>query len=114
MDFNNPIIIGAIIIALLVIFLVIITMTNKKKKAETIDLPFMLNDLLENIGGVENINSVSSSLSKVTFKLKDNSKVNVAAIESLGASGIVETREGFTFIFGNISKNIETIIKDKL
>ncbi|MDL2212053.1 PTS transporter subunit EIIB [Erysipelotrichaceae bacterium OttesenSCG-928-M19] len=114
MDYlSNPLVILAITVVLVLLIIIIRSSTRKKNK-DTVNLPFMLNDFLDAIGGLENINSVSSSLSKITLKLKENSKVNIGRVEELGASGIVETKDGFSFIFGNISRDLEELIKSKL
>ena len=103
---------GSGIIAALSIY----TYSRKKSGNKQINnsLPFDIEILLSNIGDISNIESVSSSISKVNFKLKDSSLVDLEKIKELGASGIVENSSGFTFIFGNISPQIEKIINEKL
>lgn len=75
-------------------------------------LPFAISDFIEAIGGRDNIEDIDSSLSRVTVQLVDCSKVNLEKIKQLGASGIVEKRNGYTFIFGAISKRIHSEIVD--
>ncbi|MDH6603644.1 phosphotransferase system IIB component [Bacilli bacterium PM5-9] len=115
MDFNMTIIIAAVAIILLVIcFFIYKAMSNNKVSSNKTDLPFDINDLLAAIGSENNIIETNASTSKIAFKLNDTSLVDVEKIKNMGASGIVETKDGFTFIFGNISKNIENEIKNKL
>lgn len=104
----------ALLIALIIIVIVFFVLKNKNKVKETIDLPFKLDDLLRALGGIENIKSVSSTISRITFKLNDNKLVQTEKIKELGASGIIETKDGFTFIFGQIARNLEWLIKNKL
>jgi PTS system D-glucosamine-specific IIC component len=77
-------------------------------------LPFKVEELFDYLGGIENIESIDSSMSKVTFKLKSNEIVAVDKIKDLGVSGIVETKGGFTFIFGSISPEIARVVKEKM
>ena len=115
MDFTNPYLIGAIVvIILLVLYIVMRVISKNSKPTVTSNLDFAIEDLLVNIGNVENIESVNSSMSKVTLKLKDTDLVIVEEVKKLGASGIVETKDGFTFIFGSVSPEIEKAIKEKL
>ena len=114
MDFNIPVLVGSIALAIIIaIVLGYFNLKNKKTSTDH-DLPFDLSALLATLGEIENIESVEATMSKVTFKLKDTSKVDVEAIKALGASGIVETKGGFTFIFGSISQSIAKAIKEQL
>ncbi|MEG0284117.1 MAG: PTS transporter subunit EIIB [Erysipelotrichales bacterium] len=102
-------------IALVIISIILSVIFNRKGKGlQENGLPFALEILLENLGGIENIESVDSSRSKVSFKLKDNEKINIEKINELGASGIVETSSGVSLIFGDISQTICDLVKVKL
>lgn len=70
--------------------------------------------LVEYLGGSQNISSIKGSLSKISVQLHNPALVDVAAIEGLGASGVVETNKGFTFIFGEVSQSIADDINNML
>ncbi|WP_423364449.1 hypothetical protein [Mycoplasma sp. P36-A1] len=122
-NFFNPeinpyslyIIIGIIVIIAVIAFLIFRNSVNKEKDFdEILPLPFEINTLEQYLGGLANINSVEGSISKVAFKLKDTKIIQLEEIKKLGASGIVETKAGFTFIFGSISKTIAILIQKDL
>jgi PTS system D-glucosamine-specific IIC component len=115
---NNPYIYAIIV---LVIILIVIGIMNFRKAInketnfeELKNLDFDIRDLEKYVGGLDNISSVEGTISKVSFKLKDTKLVDVDKVKDLGASGIVETSSGFTFIFGSVSKTIATIIHQDL
>lgn len=113
----NPlyIVVALVIIALIIIVISIIRVNKNKNKINKIsDLPFALEDLVKAIGGIENIIDVNATISKVTFKFRDNNKVELDKVKELGATGTVETSNGITFIFGSMSKTIETLVKEIL
>lgn len=65
------------------------------------------------LGGVENIRNVTFSPSKLTVVLVKHD-VDVAAIQNLGASGVVEGKETLSMIFGRESENIAYDLKQQL
>lgn len=72
---------------------------NKLEFESSIDIP----QLIDALGGKENINEINASLSKVNVRLLDNSVVKFDVIKALGASGIVENNESLILIFGKQS-----------
>lgn len=102
----NTIIILYIALFVILVVLLLVFLKNRLNKASYNSLSFPIDDLIIYLGGKDNIIKYQTSLSKITFKVKDNSLVNVEKIKELGASGIVETSDGFSFIFGNISSTI--------
>lgn len=104
-----------VVVALILLFIGVRRANNKKnKQVDLVALPFDIEEFIEALGSINNIVDVTGTISKVTFKLDDNSKVDFNKISEYGASGTVETSSGVTFIFGNISKSIETLVKEKL
>lgn len=109
-------IIIAIIVILIILGVVYFRKTIDKETdfEQLVDLPFDIKELENAVGGLENINSVEGTISKAAFKLKDTSLVDLDKMKELGASGIVETKSGFTFILGHISKTVATLIQRNL
>lgn len=109
------IIYGLMVIVIIVMAVVVYnSMSYKKSKNAKGELPFTIEEFIENVGGLDNIKLVNASLSKVTLDLENTDNVNIAKIKELGASGIVEKKGGITFIFGTISQEIAQQINDKL
>lgn len=79
---------------------------NNQQKS-TIDI----NLLLEALGGIENIQDVSHSPSKLTVVLTNQSVVDIEKIQSLGASGVVEGKDTLAMIFGKQSALIAEDMK---
>ncbi len=59
--------------------------------------------LIAALGGINNINEVDAFASKLNVKVENRRNVDIQAIKDVGASGIVENRNGFTLIFGHQS-----------
>jgi len=112
---NTLIIVGMVAVLLLVGIAAVKKTVNKQTDfEEEKELPFNIKDLESAIGGLDNINSVEGTISKVTLKLKDNNIVNLDEVNKLGCSGIVETSSGYTFIFGSLSKTIANKLENDL
>jgi phosphotransferase system IIB component len=104
-------VLGIIVLAVIVYFIVITYLKKKSPKKITksvIDIEQLVNML----GGKDNIVSSSHSPSKLTVVLKDNSKTDVEGIKSLGASGIVEAKNSTSMIFGKVSEIIDSDLKE--
>lgn len=71
---------------------------------------FVVDQLLEGIGEIENIRMIQSSPTHITIQVFDVSLINFSLIQKIGASKIVETRAGYAIHFGGAS----TIIKDEI
>lgn len=80
---------------------------NNLQRESSIDI----DQLVKALGGIENIQDVSSSPSKLTVVLKDQSLKDIASIQSLGASGIVEGKDSLSMIFGRESALVYEDIK---
>ena len=63
----------------------------------------LLKEIIEAVGGEENIKKVDACFTRLRLTLEDNSKVNDLKIfeKSLGASGAVLVENGIQIIYGN-------------
>ncbi|MCI9092816.1 MAG: hypothetical protein HFF36_03375 [Coprobacillus sp.] len=73
----------------------------------TVDIELLLNAL----GGVENIQDISYSSSKLTVLLINQDLVDITKIQNLGASGVVEGKNKLAMIFGKQSALIAEDMK---
>ena len=115
MDLSNILlIIGIILLVAVIVYMIVVkSLKNKTVKGNIYHLTIDLNALIVALKGKENINDVSATSSKVRFELKDT-HVDVEAIKALGASGIVESNNSITIIFGKQSQSICDAIKGEL
>ena len=81
---------------------------NIKKK-----LPFNIYDLVESLGGKNNIKVVKSSLSKVSIDLYDSSLVDQQKISILPIKGIIKNSSGVIIIFGQLSYSVAESLKQE-
>jgi PTS system beta-glucosides-specific IIC component len=59
-------------------------------------------EILENIGGKENINSITHCITRLRFKLKDEAKANTEAIKELdGVVTVVKSAGQYQIVIGN-------------
>lgn len=87
---------------------------NKGLKNEPTQSSIDIDTLIDSLGGLKNITDVTSSPSKLSVILKDQSLAQIAVIQSLGASGIVEGKDTLSIIFGKQSNLIANDIKNRM
>lgn len=75
-----------------------------------------IEEFADALGGIENIETISSSLTRLHVSLKDRDKISVAPLHRDGVVRIVETRQGFILSLGSaaymIQKEINQLIKE--
>jgi phosphotransferase system IIB component len=108
------IIVMVVIVGILLYYGFIHFIKNKTLKPENIESSFDIDLLVKALGGVGNIQDVSSSPSKLTVILADQSLIKVSSIQDLGASGIVEGKNTLSMIFGKQSPSIAEELKKVL
>ena len=96
-----------LIIALVLVFILLIVLKANKK-----DFKIEANKLIEYLGGKDNILNIEVNMSRFKVTLKDVSIVNKAAIQKLGAKGIVEIDNQLKIILGPNAKALEKYIDD--
>lgn len=84
----------------------------KSAKATKHELHDIMLNVVDALGSRHNILEVEPSISKIKFKLRDVRLANAERLKEIGASGIVESSDSVTVIFGSISKSLaEEIMK---
>ncbi|MBM7642331.1 phosphotransferase system glucose/maltose/N-acetylglucosamine-specific IIC component/phosphotransferase system IIB component [Streptococcus loxodontisalivarius] len=78
------------------------------------DYKKLSNDIISNIGGVENVNILSHCMTRLRFNLKDVSKANKEALENLeGVIGVVYAGGQYMVILGpHLVQTYDQILKD--
>ena len=106
---------GIIAIILLIALWVLFSKVLKNKTPKQVkyedDLPIDLQAFLDALGGIDNITNVDATSSKIAIGI-NNEQVDIVAIKSLGASGIVQSNHKITVILGKISKSVAEHIEN--
>lgn len=63
--------------------------------------------ILVEVGGIENIKMLYSSINKLTVQVFDNDKVNSKNLKKLGAGKVAQSKAGFNIYFGASSSILE-------
>ena len=92
-----PIIVGIII---LIVAIIIFINANKKKNLNK-EFNEKVLGIINNLGGNDNIISVTVKMSRVEFVLKDYELVNKEELKNLGVQGISKTSQKITLVVGN-------------
>ena len=95
-----------IVIAILLIIAFAIMKSNRK------DLKFEFNELVELLGGKDNILETEVEMSRFKVTLKDVTKANKEGIIKLGAQGVVEIDDQLKIIFKNNAKQLKKYIDE--
>lgn len=124
---QNPALFSKVIILLLVgvlIFVSYFSFTRLYYRRLAIDLLNTSNqgqrieDFADALGGYDNIESISSSITRVHVQLLDRDKINVAPLHRDGVVRIIETRQGFILSIGSsaymIQRDINKVIEKRL
>lgn len=92
-----PIIVGVI---LLIVAIIIFINVNKKKNINK-EFNEKVLGIINNLGGNDNIISVTPKMSRVEFVLKNYELVNKEELKNLGVQGISKTSQKITLVVGN-------------
>ncbi len=112
---NDYLLYGIIALIVVIILAVIFVMTIKNKQPKQVkasDIPVDINMIMDAVGGKSNIKETVASSSKITFFVRDDSLVSLEKLKAVGASGIVQTTNKVSAIFGKYSKQISNMIND--
>ena len=93
-----------IILAVLLIISLVIVKLNKK------NFTFEVNNLIQYLGGKDNIIDSEVNMSRFKVTLKDITLVDKDAIQKLGAKGIVEIDNQLKIIFGPNARALKKYI----
>jgi len=112
---NDYLLYGIIALIVVIILAVIFLKTIKSqqpKQVKASDIPVDINLIMDAVGGKNNIKETIATSSKITFFVKDDSLVSLGKLKAVGASGIVQTTNKVSAIFGKYSKQISNMIND--
>lgn len=101
-------------IIIVIILIILLRLLSKKRVGDKKGDFSQVKQLINYLGGLDNIESVNASMSKISVKVVSSDLVNVESIKDIGASGVVETNKGFTFIFGSVSLDLADQINKEL
>ncbi len=90
------------------------TSDTTKQLKRSVKVPFAIEELIEALGGQDNILTVEASLSSTKIGVKEKDKINQEAIKKLGAKGIMISGLKVSMVFGDISIAIKEALDKKL
>lgn len=120
---NQPIIFDRLMVILMlgfIVFIIYFTFTRFYYRSMAIDV---LNvgskqervvEFIERLGGLDNIQAISNTPSRVHVTLVDRDKLNVEGLHRQGVTRIVESRAGYALSFGAASYTIQREINKAL
>ncbi len=89
-------IIGASVVALLSIIILVVVLKKKGKAKENTEFP----ELLEALGGAENISNITLSGSRISLNFDSKKNVNKEQIKENGVETIVVANKKITLVIG--------------
>ncbi|NLL44586.1 MAG: PTS transporter subunit EIIB [Mollicutes bacterium] len=96
------------LIIIVILLIIALAITKSKRK----DFKLQVNKLVNYLGGKDNIINYEVNRSRFIVTLKDIEKVNKAAIQKIGAQGIVEIDNQLKIILGSKAKQLKKYIDD--
>ncbi|MFV0392835.1 MAG: hypothetical protein ACK5LC_00345 [Coprobacillaceae bacterium] len=105
--------IAIVIIAIILWLIIVKVLKNKKVGESTTKVDIDIERLLEALGGLDNIETMEATNSKVSFIVSDIAVVQIQVLKDLGATGVVQSSQKVTAIFGKISRGIVETIEAK-
>lgn len=88
--------------------------SNDKEPAKAIDLKTDIVNIIEGLGGKENINTVENCITRLRVNLKDPSKLNEDLINKTPNSGIVKKGNDIQIIYGLQVPEIKAAVEEHL
>ncbi|WP_371246094.1 PTS transporter subunit EIIB [Mycoplasmopsis agassizii] len=89
--------------------------TNTYQLDVNVKTSFEYQELLDNLGGKDNLINAEASLSKIKFYLKDKKLVNLEKIKKYpDVTGTLESSNAVTIIIGNAARVIAQKINEEL
>ncbi|ASS90818.1 MAG: PTS glucose transporter subunit IICBA [Bacillaceae bacterium] len=85
------------------------TSDDEQESEKAGDLPY---NILEALGGNENIQHLDACITRLRVSVHDQKKVDKERLKKLGASGVLEVGNNIQAIFGPKSDNLKTQIQD--
>ncbi|BAQ54634.1 PTS transporter subunit EIIB [Mycoplasmopsis arginini] len=109
-----------VILIILTFGLILVYWKNKYKQTKTKDylsketkLNFNFDELVDYLGGKENIESVTSTQKVVKINFYEKNKVDALNIKNLdGVTGLTFQSKSISLVVGNTAKHIEELINE--
>jgi len=111
---NSSIFICVGLVLLIGLVILIIVLKKKTNPNEKQIEDFDGNSLVDALGGIDNIQEVSRTGSRITVKLHNTSIINNEKLKENGIDNIVAMSEKITLVVNNNPENIEQLIKNVL
>ena len=89
----------------------IIELKNKNIhfKQHTIDLP-NINQLVNALGDKKNIQTITNTISSITFKVYDQKKINFNELKRIKQKGIINSNNSITLLIGDCAEMIKKLL----
>lgn len=105
-------IIAAAVLLISMVIIITVATINKKKKSKIVSSYYT--DILQAIGGKENVLSVSANGSRLSFTLKDPNQLNKDILQSIHIQGIVRSSKKTTLVIGEMAQQYANMINEEL
>lgn len=108
---NNVFLIIAIVIALIIALIIAFIIINNVKKNKFLKQRNAANnELIDYLGGIDNIIKANAMGSRLSLVLDNYDLVNEEKIKELGVSTIIRMSNKITLVIGEDAKDIESLI----
>ncbi len=109
--------IAVVVILLIVGLVLLIIKKNKHKKIEKqeqeiIDSYYL--NIIDSVGGIDNIVNVEALQSRLSFYLKDQSLLDSEKLKEIHINGIVKTSKKITLVVGEMATKYAKSIQEKI
>ncbi|TPE57206.1 PTS glucose transporter subunit IIB [[Mycoplasma] falconis] len=89
--------------------------SKKDNLSTTTKTAFSIEELIEKLGGKNNIETVLATHKVIKIGLKDREQVNIEALKKLdGISGMTFQSKSISLVVGNVAKYLETKINEEI
>ena len=89
-------------------------LAKDKEKTQKINLDKDIENIVNGLGGKENINTVENCITRLRVNVKDESKINEDVINLTPNSGIVRKGKDIQIIFGLHVPDVRRAVEDYL
>ncbi|MCH5172434.1 MAG: PTS transporter subunit EIIB [Erysipelotrichales bacterium] len=95
------------LVVLITIFVVVLLITNKaKSKKGSNNINDLLNNIIEALGGKDNIKGMEAKMSRLNVSLLSDDKIDIEKLKSIGVERVIKMSNKITLLIGSSATDL--------
>ena len=111
---NYGLIIGLIILGIIIVIVVVLLIRNKTKNSNKKASDDLFNQIMEGLGGIDNVSFLEAKMSRLNVILKNDNLLNIESLKTSGVSRVIKMSSKITLLIGDVASEIEEQFKKEI